>query len=88
MSISVPGVSNDKVRVSIAGGGGTLKPNPTLGGGHYMATVSNIGEAEIKVKAEIGGKQMPMGAFKYRVKRVPDTVAFFSNSKGGPTHKN
>ncbi|MBK6444039.1 MAG: gliding motility protein GldM [Bacteroidetes bacterium] len=88
MSISVPGVSNDKVRVSIAGGGGTLKPNPTLGGGHYMATVSNIGEAEIKVTAEIGGKQMPMGAFKYRVKRVPDPVAFISNSKGGPINKN
>ena len=88
MSISVPGVSNDKVKVSIEGGGGTLKPNSTLGGGHYMASVATVGKATIKVSAEIGGKVMPMGAFEYRVKRVPDPVATISNSKGGPINKN
>ncbi|MBL0065862.1 MAG: gliding motility protein GldM [Bacteroidetes bacterium] len=88
MSISVPGVSNDKVKVSIEGGGGTLKPNATLGGGHYMANVATVGKATIKVSAEIGGKVMPMGAFEYRVKRVPDPVATISNSKGGPINKN
>ncbi len=90
MAISVPGVSNDKVRVSIEGGGGTLKPNstPTGGAGHYFANVTTVGQATIKVSAEIGGKVTPMGSFPYRVKRVPDPIATISNSEGGPINKN
>ncbi|REJ85039.1 MAG: gliding motility protein GldM [Bacteroidetes bacterium] len=88
MSISVPGVSNDKVKASIEGSGGSLKPNPGAGGGHYIATVSTTGKATIKVAAEIGGKVMPMGSFEYRVKRVPDPVAKIANNKGGPINKN
>lgn len=88
MSISVPGISNDKVRVSIDGGGGALKSNPQAGGGHYIATVATIGKATIKVSAEIGGKVLPMGNFEYRIKRVPDPVAQISNSKGGGINKN
>ncbi len=87
VSISVPGVSNDKVKSSIEGAGGTLKPNPAAGGGHYTVTVNTVGKATIKVAAEIGGKVMPMGSFEYRVKRVPDPVATIANSKGGPVNK-
>ncbi|MFZ7115775.1 MAG: gliding motility protein GldM [Bacteroidota bacterium] len=87
MAISVPGVSNNQVFPSIAGAGGSLKPNSAAGGGHYIATVTTVGEAKINVTAEIGGKKMPMGEFKYRVKRVPDPVATISNSKGGPINK-
>ena len=48
MSISVPGVSNDKVKVVIEGGGGALKPNPAAGGGHFNATVTTeIGRAHV-----------------------------------------
>ena len=88
MSISVPGVSNDKVKVSLDGGGGTIKSNPQAGGGHFIATVATVGKATIKVSAEIGGKVMPMGSFEYRIKRVPDPVAQISNSKGGGINKN
>ncbi|MCX6290239.1 MAG: gliding motility protein GldM [Bacteroidetes bacterium] len=88
MSISVPGVSNDKVKVSIEGGGGSLKANTQAGGGHYIASVTTVGKSTIKVSAEIAGKPMPMGSFEYRVKRVPDPVATISNSKGGPINKN
>ena len=88
MAISVPGVSNDKVKVSIDGGGGALKPNSTAGAGHYIANVTTVGKANIRVSAEIGGKVMPMGSFEYRIKRVPDPVASISNSKGGPINKN
>ena len=91
LPISVPGVSNDKVKVSIEGGGGSLKPNndaKTGGAGHYLANVATVGKATIKVSAEIGGKVTPMGSFDYRVKRVPDPVATISNSKGGPINKN
>lgn len=87
MAISVPGVSNDKVKPSISGSGGTLKPNSAAGGGHFIATVTTVGESKINVSAEIGGKVLPMGEFKYRVKRVPDPVATVSNSKGGPINK-
>lgn len=83
MSISVPGVTHDKVKVTIEGAGGVLRPNPSAGAGRYTATVSASGKATIRVSAEIGGKVMPMGAFEYRVKRVPDPVATISNSKGG-----
>jgi len=88
MAISVPGVSNDKVKVSIDGGGSSLKANPTAGAGHYIANVSTVGKANIRVSAEIGGKVLPMGNFEYRIKRVPDPVASISNSKGGPINKN
>lgn len=87
MAISVPGVSNDKVKVTINGSGGTFRPNPEKGGGHYMATVSTVGKATITVSAEIGGKVLPMGTFDYRVKRVPDPVAEISNSRGGGIQK-
>lgn len=87
MSISVPGVSNDKVKVVIEGGGGSLKPNPAAGGGHFNAAVTTVGKANIKVSAEIGGKVLPMGTFEYRVKRVPDPVATLANMKGGTINK-
>ncbi|MFN8180257.1 MAG: gliding motility protein GldM [Bacteroidota bacterium] len=88
MSISVPGVTHDKVKVTIEGAGGALRPNPSAGAGRYTATVGSVGKATIRVSAEIGGKVMPMGAFEYRVKRVPDPVATISNSKGGNIGKN
>ncbi|MBL0102645.1 MAG: gliding motility protein GldM [Bacteroidetes bacterium] len=88
MAISVPGVPNNQVRVSIEGAGGSLKPNSTAGAGHYMANVTTTGQCKVKVTAEIGGKQLPMGEFVYRVKRVPDPVASISNSKGGTINKN
>ncbi len=87
MAISVPGVSNDKVKPSISGGGAALKANTAAGGGHFIATVTTVGEAKINISAQIGEKVMPMGEFKYRVKRVPDPVATISNSKGGPINK-
>ena len=88
MAISVPGVSSDKVKVNPSGAGIVLKPNPTAGAGHYMATVTTVGRSNISVSAEIGGKVIPMGSFEYRVKKVPDPVATIASSKGGPINKN
>ncbi len=88
MAISVPGVSSDKVKVSPSGAGLALRPNPTAGQGHYMATVTSVGTATIGVSAEIGGKVISMGSFPYRVKKVPDPVATIASLKGGPVNKN
>jgi gliding motility-associated protein GldM len=66
MSISVPGVSSDKVRASISGGG-SLSGGA---GGKYIAKVNAPGKVTISITAETGGKQTNMGSFEYRVKRV------------------
>ena len=88
MAISVPGVSSDKVKVNPSGSGISLRPNPTAGAGHYMATVTTVGKSTISVAADILGKVIPMGSFEYRVKKVPDPVATIASSKGGPINKN
>ena len=72
-SISVPGVSNDKVKVSVSGGSirqqnglWIIKPNDAA----KSVTVS--------VSAELDGRMQPMGSKEYRVKALPDPSAFFS----------
>ncbi len=91
VSISVPGVSNNKVKPSIEGAGCSLVPDAKLGGGHYIANVSAAtgGKATIRVSAEVAGKQMPMGVFEYRVKSVPNPVATMGGkAESGPINKN
>jgi gliding motility-associated protein GldM len=85
MSISVPGVANENINASISGGGGSLSKK---GGPSYIAKVSQTGEASINVTATMEGKSVPMGSFKYRVKRVPDPVAKVANTTGGNLAKN
>ncbi|MGI8893335.1 MAG: gliding motility protein GldM [Bacteroidia bacterium] len=85
MSISVPGVGNENIGASISGGGGTLSK---AGGISYTAKVSTVGEANINVTATMEGKSVPMGTFKYRVKRVPNPVAKVANTSGGNVTKN
>lgn len=85
LSISVPGVPNDKVRPSISGGGAA--PLKLTAPGKYIARVTTQGEATINVAAEISGKPTPMPPFKFRVKRVPDPVAMVAGKKGGPIQK-
>ena len=72
-SISVPGVANDKVKVSVngasvhqSGGVWVIKP----GEGSKKVTIS--------VTAELDGKMQPMGSKEYRVKALPDPQAYFS----------
>lgn len=85
MSISVPGVANENISASISGGGGSLAKK---GGPSYIAKVTSTGEASINVSAKMDNKQVPMGSFKYRVKRVPDPVAKVANITGGNLAKN
>jgi len=75
LSISVPGMSNEKIGASINGGGGTLKG----GDGHYIARVTTTGEATVTVTSG----SSTMGAQKFRVRRLPDPVPLLSNSTGG-----
>jgi gliding motility-associated protein GldM len=87
VSVSVPGVPNNKVHASITAG--TLTPDPKAGGGHYIANVtSKSPTVTVNVTAEIDGKQTPMGKFDFRVKSVPNPTATIADKEGGNINKN
>jgi len=87
MSISVPGVADANVTATISGGGASLAKDAKSGSSKYIAKATTQGEATISITAKLDGKGVPMGQFKYRVKRVPDPVAMIGGSKGGPINK-
>lgn len=72
-SISVPGVSNDKVKVSVAGA--TIKQSNNL---WIIVPDESTRYVKVNVSAEIDGKMLPMGCKDYRVKPLPAPQAYFS----------
>jgi gliding motility-associated protein GldM len=80
VSISVPGVANDKVRVGISGGGGTITKT---GNGMYEVKVSTVGTCKVTCSAEMGGSTRSMGGMEFRVKKVPDPVGYIGGVKSG-----
>lgn len=78
ISVSAAGISSNDLRVSISGGGGSLKK---AGSNTWEATVTRPGEANINVSG--GG----LNAKKlFRVKRIPDPTPVLGrgpNAKGG-----
>ncbi len=84
MSVSVPGVPNNKLRVSLSGG--TLTPK---GDGKYIAHPDTPGgEAVITVAADNEGRMQEMGKFTFRVRKLPDPTAFiaYGDGNGGENH--
>ncbi len=83
ITVSVPGVPDEKVKVNATGI--TLTPDPKLGKGHFIAEAKGQpGEATINVTADFNGKPMQMGSgFKFRLKRIPDPVAKIGGKKDG-----
>lgn len=84
MSVSVPGVPSNKLRVSMTGGSLTQK-----GDGRYVAVPTNPGgEAVITVAADNEGRVQEMGKFTFRVRKLPDPTAFiaYSDGNGGENH--
>jgi len=83
VSISVPGVPTENLQPSLSGG--TLRPAKEKG--EYIAEVKGGTEAIVSVSAKfvVDGKPTTknMGQFKFRVKRVPDPVAYIANKKDG-----
>jgi gliding motility-associated protein GldM len=80
VSISVPGVANEKVTATISGGGAVLRK---VSGNQYIVTATTQGEATINVSAQLDNKATAMGSFRYRVKRVPDPVAKIGGKREG-----
>ena len=72
VTVSVPGVANEKVRPQISGGNLINK-----GGGKYIVTVAKGtpgAKAIITINADFDGKQRAMGKSEFRVKTVPNPV--------------
>ena len=84
VSISVPGVANDKVQVNISGGGGTIA---RTGNGEYNVRVTTPGTCKVNVSAQMAGSSRSMGGMEFRVKKVPDPVAYIGGVKTGPIAK-
>ena len=72
-SISVPGIGNDKVNVTV--NGASCKQESGL---WIIRPNDNTKSVTITVMAELDGKMQPMGSKEYRVKALPNPQAFFS----------
>ncbi|MDQ3110440.1 MAG: gliding motility protein GldM [Bacteroidota bacterium] len=77
ISISAGGVAPSDLQPSLTGG--TLRSSGKPGS--YIVTVSGGTEATLNVNAKTSGGNKSMGAFKFRVKRVPDPVCYVGNLK-------
>ncbi|MBL7794833.1 MAG: hypothetical protein JNK77_21025, partial [Saprospiraceae bacterium] len=77
VSVSAAGISSNDLRVSISGGGGSIKK---VGSANFIVNVSQpTNECRISVS---DGKALNAGK-TFRVKRIPDPVARLSKSQGG-----
>lgn len=83
LSVSVPGVSHQNVRVSISGGH-QLIPQ---GGGRYIVKPGTGREAVVTVDANIGGRTQRMGQYPYRIRNVPPPTPMFAGVRGGNINK-
>ena len=70
-SVSVPGIPDDKVSVSVTNA--SIKKQ----GGLWIIVPSETAKsATISVTAEIEGKKQPMGSKEFRVRKLPDPTAY------------
>ncbi len=86
VSISVPGIAKEKIRPSISVG--TITPDPVDRGDWIVRVPKEATEAVVSASAEYEGQMMNMGAFNFRVKRVPDPVAEIAGINEGNINKN
>jgi gliding motility-associated protein GldM len=83
IKVSVPGVPNEKVRVTCTNG--QLIPT---GNGEYIVRKPTVGKCTLNVAAETdSGAVRPMGSTEFRVKRLPKPYASVSGVNGGKATK-
>ncbi len=73
-SISVPGISNDKIKVSVTGAAVNQRGDIWI-----IKPGENSKKVTISVQAELEGKMQPMGSQEYRVKALPKPGAYFKS---------
>lgn len=72
-SISVPGVPNDKIKVSASGA--TVSRSGSL---YIIKPTIEKGKVTLSVQAELNGKTITMGTQEYRIMPLPKPGAFFA----------
>ena len=73
-AISVPGISNDKIKVNVTGASAQQK------GSFWIIKPNATGkEVKISVQAELDGRWQAMGEQVYRVKELPKPGAYFKS---------
>jgi len=83
ISVSVPGVPNNRINLSMTNGTLTKKD-----GGNYVAVPSKVGEdVTFTVTAQNEGRQQEMGKFSFHVRKLPDPTGYleYTDSKGNAT---
>jgi len=83
VDISVSGVPDDKLKVSISDGSIAKES-----GSSYGVKVMKPGKVTISVSAEFDKQTRDMGKKEFRVKRIPDPVAKVADMTGGVIQKN
>ncbi|HTL83207.1 MAG TPA: GldM family protein, partial [Bacteroidia bacterium] len=78
ITISAAGVAPGDLTPSLSGG--SLRSNGKPGS--YIVTVASGTKATLTVNAKLNGISKSMGSFDFRIKRVPDPVAYVGSIKG------
>ena len=87
VSVSVPGIPQNAVRLSMTGGSLVSKGN-----GHYVATPAAVGsDVTFTVSATDKGKLRNMGTYTFKVRKLPDPTPYLlvgsDRFKGGALSK-
>lgn len=80
VTITVTGMTSDKVNASLSGGMGTIKK---VSGSEYVVNVNKVGETEVNVTGQGANGSKSLDTKKFRIKRVPDPIAKVGTSAGG-----
>ncbi len=88
VSISSPGLPQDKIRPVISTG--ILKKDPKSNDWIVRIDKKPAGKsiATVSATAELDGKVLQLGSSEFRVKRVPDPIAEIAGQTGGSIDKN
>ena len=74
ISVSASGIAADKIHLSMTGGSLTSRGN-----GKYVARPAHVGQdVQFTVTGEVGGKTQTMGAFSFKVRKLPDPQAYIT----------
>ncbi len=79
--ISAGGVSPDQISATMTNG------SISRSGSEWVVRPVSAGKGSVAVSAKLGDRMKSMGAVEFRVKNVPDPVAYIANSSGGPVNR-
>ncbi len=77
-SVSVPGVANENIRVRVEGGTAAK-----TGDGRYTVRATRDESITVHVTAMVEGREQSMGSSDFRVRYLPDPIAYLQYTDGG-----